>query len=193
MPRRIPFSPKKKRDQILGKRAQKRGDTELAPDPHDPGRARKGTKKSVRTAGSSRRLQSSFVKLPTPFLEHTRVLASTLPLGRPISTDAAVLQEHWDPLEGAPPLTCPKRPRWRYDMSKKELDANEQSLFGRWLTQTDDIVDRWCNPVAPASDAPDPSAPAPEAKMPHAPTSFERNLEVWRQLCVPLPFFQRME
>lgn len=67
-------------------------------------------------------------------------------------------------------------------MSKKELDANEQSLFGRWLTQTDDIVDRWCNPVAPASDAPDPSAPAPEAKMPHAPTSFERNLEVWRQL-----------
>ncbi|KAH9937255.1 uncharacterized protein B0H18DRAFT_1091510 [Fomitopsis serialis] len=113
-------------------------------------------------ADASRRLQSSFVKLSADFLNDTRTLASDLALTRPIPPQAAIWPER----------------SWRYDMSKKEVEANEEGLFRKWLAQTDDAV----NHRATAISQPDPDHPAPAAKMPSAPTSFERNLEVWRQL-----------
>ena len=70
-------------------------------------------------------------------------------------------------------------------MSKKEVEANEEGLFNKWLAQTDAAVEQWAasinEPVSGDSGA--------VAQMPSAPTSFERNLEVWRQLYVlPLRF-----
>ncbi|PCH33931.1 nucleoside triphosphate hydrolase protein [Wolfiporia cocos MD-104 SS10] len=195
MPRRIPNSHKKRREKLLLKRAVKRGDTSPpARADRDPkrNRKRKGVKAAhapeTRRADSSKRLQSSFIKLPSRFLEDTRVLAAQLPLVRPIPLDAAIFPGTYQPAPSSSSdagsssasdnLTCPKRPQWRYDMTKKEVEANEEGLFRKWLAQTDSILSEWCSPdVEVTSDS-----QAEPTEMPHAPTSFERNLEVWRQL-----------
>ncbi|KAL0951561.1 hypothetical protein HGRIS_008243 [Hohenbuehelia grisea] len=135
---------------------------------------------------SSRRLQSSFIKLSPAYLAQTKSLADNLLLERPIPLVSALLPEIDSPSRlGASPnasetLSCPKRPKWRYDMSKKELEANEEGLFKKWLQQTDDLVERWRNQTNTVED------PALEqeskTEMPRSMTFFERNLEVWRQL-----------
>ena len=204
MQRRKPFSAKQRKEQLQLKRAVKRGDVP-PPAPAKPDRHRKGRKGPTGqplaanarppAADASRRLESSFVKLPPAFLESTKALAASLPLTRPIPPDRAILPDVDKPPHGAhdAPLTCPKRPKWRYDMSKKEVEANEEGLFRKWLAQTDDAVNAWATSqsfAAPTGRTSPPAAahePAPgEAtateRMPHAPTSFERNLEVWRQL-----------
>ncbi|KAI1789795.1 P-loop containing nucleoside triphosphate hydrolase protein [Ganoderma leucocontextum] len=200
MQRRKPFSAKQRKEQLQLKRAIKRGDVS-PPPPSKPDRHKKGRRGNIlpsttRTAAadSTRRLESSFVKLPPAFLEKTKVLASTLPLARPIPPELAILPDVDKPLSAADPLACPRRPKWRYDMSKREVEANEEGLFNKWLYQTDATVNAWCNPGT--HDAPQ-SSSAPVAhseganrrdsgaiadQMPLAPTSFERNLEVWRQL-----------
>ncbi|GBE77748.1 hypothetical protein SCP_0106300 [Sparassis crispa] len=77
-------------------------------------------------------------------------------------------------------------------MSKKEVEMNEEGLFKKWLAQTDDTINQWCNVgqqtqsddfcEGPAEDSGTSAHGPPEPSMPQAPTSFERNLEVWRQL-----------
>ena len=210
MHRRKPFSAKQRKEQLQLKRAVKRGDVP-PPPPSKPDRHRKGRKgptgqlvgptTRAAAAESTRRLESSFVKLPPAFLEKTKVLASTLPLTRPIPPELAILpdvdklEQSADGGRTAGELTCPRRPKWRYDMSKKEVEANEEGLFKKWLAQTDEAVNAWCNPssdYAPqTSSAPakldndiNRTSEAPADPMPRAPTSFERNLEVWRQLYV---------
>lgn len=159
---------------------------------------------------SARRLQSAFVKLPPEFLERTKTAAATLPLERPIPLEAALLHDPADtltditdpipkstdhdvipnpePLSAANvTLTCPKRPKWRYDMTKEMVEKNEEALFRRWLDQSDEAVDAWCESqnarVTPANGT---GEEAQTTSMPHAPTSFERNIEVWRQLYVSI-------
>ena len=194
MPRRVPNSAKKKRTKIQKKRAVKRGD--VSPPPQNEKRRRNAYRKPV-TAPSgeviaARRLQSSLVKLSPEFLQETRRLSATLPLPRPIPPEAAA----WVVDDGTQTTdvdrnkhdrpTCPKRPKWRYEMSKKELEQNEQGFFKKWLDQTDSIIENWCTPVDNQTST-DSSSEAivltqePEV-MPKARASFERNLEVWRQL-----------
>ena len=197
MPRKIAFSAKQRREQLRLKRAVKRGD--ISPPPPIKRKTRKqptGTRHSTSRAAaatSTRRLESSFLKLPQAFLEKTRVLASTLPLPRPIPPELAILSDVDKPAPGADSsplnqLTCPRRPEWRYDMSKKEVEANEEGLFKKWLAQTDASLNAWCSTddvVQHAPDAPAHIQPAASDKpesMPHAPTAFVRNLEVWRKL-----------
>lgn len=202
MHRRKPFSAKQRKEQLQLKRAIKRGDVSpppLSKPDHRPKKGRRGTNtlpSTTRTtaADSTRRLESSFVKLPPAFLEKTKVLASTLPLARPIPPNLAILPDVDKPQRsGTDALACPRRPKWRYDMSKKEVEANEDGLFKKWLNQTDATVKAWCNPsthdapktssttvAPPEGDRKDSGAVADQ--MPPAPTSFERNLEVWRQL-----------
>ena len=202
MHRRKPISAKQRKEQLQLKRAVKRGDAP-PPPPAKPDRHRKprrgptgqplGSATRSAAAESTRRLESSFVKLPPAFLERTKVLASTLPLTRPIPPEAAILADVDKPPPGAvsphgSQLTCPKRPKWRYDMSKKEVEANEEGLFKKWLAQTDAALAAWSNPADVGQPAAhegfgDITKSVPES-MPHAPTSYERNLEVWRQLCV---------
>ncbi|PIL31736.1 hypothetical protein GSI_06440 [Ganoderma sinense ZZ0214-1] len=201
MQRRKPFSAKQRKEQLQLKRAIKRGDVS-PPPPSKPDRHKKGRRgntlpSTTRTAAadSTRRLESSFVKLPPAFLERTKVLASTLHLARPIPLKCAILPDVDKPPSAADALTCPRRPKWRYDMSKKEVEANEEGLFKKWLYQTDAAVNAWCNPTTSTQDGPQ-TASAPVTlteddrkgssaiadQMPPSPISFERNLEVWRQL-----------
>ncbi|KAI0931779.1 hypothetical protein AcW2_000590 [Taiwanofungus camphoratus] len=204
MPRRKPASSKQKKAQLQLKRAVKRGDVSPPSQSERHHKDKKGPSsraigQSSRTtphADSSRRLQSSFVKVPPDFLEKTKVLASTLPLVRPIPAQAAIWPDDNDkgteerserPLNGQ--LTCPKRPKWRYDMSKKEVEMNEEGLFKKWLSQTDAALTDWCSVTGPQQDSVQNIGQKSEVQqrsvpteMPRAPTSFERNLEVWRQL-----------
>lgn len=206
MQRKRIFSGRKRKAQLQLKRAAKRGD--ISPPPpikrthkgrRGPGHASDDPAVASREAAaeSARRLQSSFVKLPKKFLEETKVLAATLPLERPIQPEVVTLQSEpflpqQDAQQGSSEnktvkLTCPQRPKWRYEMSKKEVQQNEEGQYRKWLDQADEIVHDWCDPSEDSSSpndgdkdstAADPSPPT----MPRAPTSFERNLEVWRQL-----------
>lgn len=193
-PRKKPFSAKQKKEQLQLKRAVKRGEIEPPPKLDRHGRPQKKPMAQINASpgqaaavDASRRLQSSFFKLSADFLDDTRALASEIPLTRPIPPQAAIWQETSSGSdtgceEPKLPLTCPKRPKWRYGMSKKEVEMNEEGLFSKWLAQTDAAVNQW----AASINEPVSEDTAPVAKMPSAPTSFERNLEVWRQLYVSL-------
>ena len=188
MPRKVAFSHRKKKEQLLRKRAIKRGDIDPsdAPTTHSDRRRRPRVQHSTAdnaVVESARKLQSAFVKLPKEFLQQTRLLSASLPLQRPIPSQAAIWTDavavHDDDAKSHQ-LTCPRRPKWRYDMSKKEVEKNEEGLFKKWIDQTDALVDAWSEPdVSSAVDSPD---KIDVDSMPRAPTTFERNLEVWRQL-----------
>lgn len=150
---------------------------------------------------SARRLQSAFMTLQKEFVERTREGAIALPLERPIPAEVVILRESVvadDSFEAAntttatvgddviseptptivvSPLSCPRRPEWRYDMTKESVTKNEQVQFNRWIDQTDDAVADWFE-RQPANSS------HGRELMPHAPTTFERNVEVWRQLYV---------
>lgn len=191
------------------KRAVKRGDISPPPALKPDRRVRKPRNPAIALpdhARHARRLQSEFIKLPAPFLKKTEILASAIPLPRPVPPEAAILPdvnaespssaEHTstgvalaeNTSTPAIPLTCPRRPKWRYDQSKNEIEANEEGLFAKWLAQTDTALSAWCtteDPPAPDPTPADQEPPPPNAEpeqMPHAPTSFERNIEVYRQL-----------
>ena len=176
------LSGKQRKAQLKLKRAVKRGD---APQPEQPQKRKRGT----REPRNARSLQSQFVKLDKGFLDDTRALAGSIVLRRPIPTDVAVLRLDWITPSQAQ-LTVPKRPRWRYQMSKDELDANEQAYFRTWLAQQDAIIDQWKRALNAPSTETNPSADltsdhvddSETHPMPHPPTHFERNIEVWRQL-----------
>ncbi|EGO31038.1 hypothetical protein SERLADRAFT_432699 [Serpula lacrymans var. lacrymans S7.9] len=204
MPRRIPASAKQRRAKIQSKRAVKRGDApppEPKPrKPHQkPRRGPTGALLGPANASlkeSSRKLQSAFVKLDPHFLEQTKDLAASLPLIRPIAVDACLLRsgsgdEEEDKANSL--LAVPKRPKWRFDMTKKEVECNEEGWFKKWISETDDAVQQWCVRSSPKvkdveegpdteSDKDDMSLPEEPSSMPRAPTYFERNIEVWRQL-----------
>ncbi|CAA7265899.1 unnamed protein product [Cyclocybe aegerita] len=183
-PRRKPTSTRqKKADQQL-KRAIKRGDV---PPPEVKKTANRHHKRRIGPTGqqigstdtaaieSARKLQSAFVKLPPGFLEETKVLASNLALPRPIADEKTVF--HWADRDDDPNLevlSCPKRPKWRFDMSKIEVERNEEGVFTKWLAQTDQAIEKWQNQQVP--NTPD------QVCMPRSTSYFERNLEVWRQL-----------
>jgi len=194
MPRRKPISGKQKKEQQQIRRAIKRGDIPSAEYTNQPSRNRKraragplgklGNPNVVTT--SARKLQSVFIKLPPTFLEETEAIASTAPLFRPISYK--VTHSHDFANDSSTTdlgiLSCPRRPKWRFDMSKKEVEHNEEGFFKKWLAQTDELVERWqkgrkSEPLE-SEDAPE-FYGQPLAGLP-SPTYFERNIEVWRQL-----------
>ncbi|KAL4241690.1 Ras GTPase GNL1-like protein [Abortiporus biennis] len=197
MHRKIAFSAKQKKAQLQEKRAIKRGDIE--PLSHQEQKDRKRKNKIIKSQihgipppaphapDQSRKFMYGLAKLPQKFLEETQILASTVPLLRPIPSESAILY----PSVLAPTtalgardetgktisdqLTCPKRPKWRYDMTKNEVEKNERVWFQKWLDQTDTVIHGiYDGEIKESSDG--------IPTMPHAPTSFERNLDVWRQL-----------
>ncbi|KIM47738.1 hypothetical protein M413DRAFT_208353 [Hebeloma cylindrosporum] len=179
-PRRKPTSTRqKKADQQL-KRAIKRGDAppqEVKKTGHHHRKPRQGptvTGTNINVVESARKLQSAFIKLPPRFLEETKAIASNSPLARPIPDQDAIFHD-FDRNDDASldPLSCPKRPKWRFDMSKLEVERNEEGLFKKWIEQTDEALEKWQNKV---------NLSEPADTMPRSPSYFERNLEVWRQL-----------
>ncbi|KAF8216064.1 hypothetical protein K438DRAFT_1560283 [Mycena galopus ATCC 62051] len=180
-PRRKPTSTTQKKAAQKAKRAIKRGD--LPPEPKKPAKSRHHRGPPVSDAvQASRKLQSAFVALSAEFLEKTRVLAATLPLTRPIPSQTCIFPiTNFDDKFA---LTCPRRPKWRFDMSKTEVERNEEGLFRKWLAETDEAVEAWQNP--PKEETPEDGSQDAQATlsitMPRSTTYFERNLEVWRQL-----------
>ncbi|THV07519.1 P-loop containing nucleoside triphosphate hydrolase protein [Dendrothele bispora CBS 962.96] len=167
MPRKKPTSTRKKKEEQQLKRAVKRGDA--PPPPKKPQHSKKylaARSGPSAASDSSRKLQSSFIKLSADYLDKTKALASNTPLIRPIPSNAILLPMH---VTDQGPLTCLRRPKWRFEMSKKEVERNEEGVFKKWMKQMDEIVDQWQN------NDNHPSTPP-------SPTYFERNLEVWRQL-----------
>lgn len=189
MPRKkITSRTQKKADQKL-KRAIKRGDVE-APEPKKRPKHKQGRRPapSSSDAGKRLQLQSTFVKLSPKFLEETRKVAFNLPLDRPLSPQVAVLAHPETGTFNADAFICPRRPKWRFDMSKLEVERNEEGLFKKWLAESDNIVEKWRGDldakrqVAPAGSDDHESNAETQLIMPASPTYFERNLEVWRQL-----------
>jgi len=83
-------------------------------------------------------------------------------------------------------LTCPSRPKFRYDMTKKEVEKNEEGWFKKWMKSTDEIMDEWIDgepveePVVINGEGQDELEK--KASWPRSVSWFETNLEVWRQL-----------
>jgi hypothetical protein len=115
----------------------KRGDLP-APTPE------KSTKKSRRSrkppadddaalviAARSRMLVSSFLKPSAEFLEVSKKAAATEPLVRPVPESSRVLSVGVSGTVEDRALVCPGRPKWRYEMSKKEVEKNEEGLFAK--------------------------------------------------------------
>ena len=200
MQRRKPASAKQRKAQLQLKRAVKRGDVPLADSQKSRNRPNSTGRRVGRLVGpsgsqgphvaSARRLQSSFVKVPAAYLEQSKNVASTVPLSRPITLKRVVLDNlpvirsigvPKDP-DGAHSisLTCPKRPKWRYDMAKKEVERNEEGMFEKWLAQTDSSIARSLRVEQAVQDGDNPTPHG--VPVLQSLTCFERNLEVWRQL-----------
>ncbi|KAL1670708.1 hypothetical protein GGF50DRAFT_42024 [Schizophyllum commune] len=116
------------------------------------------------------RLESSFIRLSPEFLEITKKRASDTPLPRPIPASHAIFPSEQSSTEGY--VSCPRRPKWRYDQTKTEVEKNEEGLFRKWLAEADEKI----NGFADASDVLSAEGPI------RSPCYYERNLEVWRQL-----------
>ncbi|QRW24653.1 50S ribosome-binding GTPase [Rhizoctonia solani] len=168
MPRRKPFSAKQRKAQLQEKRAIKRGDlpgpivdTNIKRTKKKAGGRRPATDSdaAVATANRARMLISSFLKPSPQFLEASKKAASTEILVRPIPESSAILS----------PGIC--------EVSDQGLtfEKNEEGLFAKWIAQTDEAINTWrqANLV--------PVQGTTESILP-APTYYERNIEVWRQL-----------
>ena len=191
MTRKKPFSNKQRKAQLQEKRAVKRGDASPPPAKRNPKQKRRFLASRSAGAGtvdaqavaSSRKLQSAFIKLSPAYLEKSRLIASKQPLPRPLPPSVAIFNPddiYQSSEEEAQKLSCPKRPKWRYDMSKIEVEKNEEGQFKKWLGQTDQVLKEWVDRGSSPSSAV--TGNQDEDVMPRAPTHFERNLEVWRQL-----------
>ncbi|KAF8601025.1 P-loop containing nucleoside triphosphate hydrolase protein [Ceratobasidium sp. AG-I] len=180
MPRKVAFSAKQRKAQLQEKRAIKRGDLP-APEPDKnakKSRRRRGpaadSDAALAAAARSRMLVSSFLKPSAEFLEASKQAAATKPLERPVPESARILGVGVGEVEDQG-LICPRRPKWRYEMTKNEVEKNEQGQFEKWIAQTDDTITAWRKTnMIPLPDSDDRILPAP--------TYYERNIEVWRQL-----------
>lgn len=197
MARRKPASSKQRKAELQVKRAIKRGDIPPpAPHPKPPRgkRARHDVPRGIPSAKavdpSSKRLQSAFLKVEPEFLEKSKLIAGIEPLTRPLPKETVVLDGNEVGFDKEGDLTCPRRPKWRFDMAKKEVEHNEEGVYQKWLSEVDGYVEIWRRAEPQASLAKDTIEPSTTtvvstdatAKVPGSPTYFERNLEVWRQL-----------
>ncbi|XP_037982281.1 guanine nucleotide-binding protein-like 1 [Motacilla alba alba] len=176
MPRKLPFSAKRKKQQLRDRRERKRGDAPAGPAPgpgsrsgsrerggdgppgdpppepprrHDPGRFRLqlGGPRGQALERSRRRAQEELLEL--------------LP--------ESALELDPDSVYG-PGLDFPRRPPWSFGMSPEELRAREEAAFGDFLRGLGDTGD------TPGDITVD-SAGDSRGLAP-----FEHNLETWRQL-----------
>lgn len=188
MPRKTPISNKRRKEQLLVKRALKRGDISI--EDHDAIRTQQKLKTAKRRPGAvaarsggpvnttSRKLQSKFIALSADYVARTRNLAYALPLERPLPPERAVfpleILEDRDPKRR---LICPSRPKFRYGQTKTEVEKNEEGVFKKWLKNVEEVVHEWV-------DGDEEQVYAGESihQVPRGPTWFETNLEVWRQL-----------
>lgn len=187
MPRRVPYSPKKKRQQIQDKRAVKRGD--LDPDevrvPTHVPKARSHLRMSNLPTDDGRKLQSRFIALPPDYATTTRNLAYSSVLPRPLPS-SSVLFPVDIMLRDEGKMRCPVRPRFKPGSTKKEVERNEEGIFKKWMRETEEVVHSWVDGGSASSSLEKGKEKAEvdeeESQWPRSPAWFETNLEVWRQL-----------
>ena len=93
----------------------------------------------------AREMQSrfKFLSVSPEYLAHTQKIAFERPLERPIPTELMLYRSAID-REQTPEkrerarqlddrLNCPRRPKWKYGVTKKELEKNEEGNFAKWL------------------------------------------------------------
>lgn len=81
-------------------------------------RRQQEARRSARSA-----LESRFIKLKPEVIDHYKTVISKRPFQRPIPTELGVLSDRELGLEdGNEDLVCPKRPKWKYYMTKKEVE-----------------------------------------------------------------------
>ncbi|KAF8313837.1 P-loop containing nucleoside triphosphate hydrolase protein [Clavulina sp. PMI_390] len=186
MPRRKPVSAKQRKAQLQEKRAIKRGDL----PPPDPSTARRPNKKrpghanvrnnlprdsnEVDKVQAARKLQSAFMKPSPSFLDLSKRIAASRALPRPLPQE--VVYPPPELMNPASDLGCPRRPKWRFDMSKKEVEVNEERQFEVWLKGAKTKIAEWRGIDLESTED---RIATGEIK---SPSYFELNLEVWRQL-----------
>jgi hypothetical protein len=92
--------------------------------------------------------------------------------------------------EGEERLSCPARPKFKFGQTKKEVERNEEGVFGKWLEGVKGVVQDWSEgggDVREGELAVDNEEKVEEdeedvVKWPRGSSWFETNLEVWRQL-----------
>lgn len=142
MGRRQPISNKQRKAQLQEKRAIKRGDIDPPPDKDKPprrnnrggGRSQNALRLASRSDDptiaatsrnaaakieNSRKLQSAFRKLTPEFIAAWREKAAGDVLIRPVPEHAIRIPRSLVEREEARDLSTPKRPKWRFEMSKK--------------------------------------------------------------------------
>ncbi|KAG1277072.1 hypothetical protein G6F66_012391 [Rhizopus arrhizus] len=166
--RKVPFSGKKKKQQLQEKNARKQekasyqdpssfdylGKSKPLANLSDHFVSSTGvgttTKDFIHDSNTTpKRLVSVFEKLLPQEIEREK-LKSMQPLERLPKAKVEAAKESID---------FPKRPYWDYDMSKEEVERHEEESFKRWMT---DIEEKYGGEEGLGW--------------------FERNLEVWRQL-----------
>ncbi|KAI0308134.1 hypothetical protein B0F90DRAFT_1621823 [Multifurca ochricompacta] len=188
MHRKKPVSGKQHKAQIQAKRARKRGDIDSVHDKSNPPPAGSGLSNSRAVISTQRQLglESSFIRIPSALLEQGKAIAASVPLPRPIRRAAAIWALHSGRIPSEQEsqmraqIVCMCRPRWRYEMSKKEVEKNEAGLFTKWLEKSDALVEEWVS--AAVAEKQQSLERLDHNTMPLSPSIFERNLEVWRQL-----------
>ncbi|KAI0315263.1 hypothetical protein OF83DRAFT_1277345 [Amylostereum chailletii] len=194
MPRKKPASSKQRKAELQTKRAIKRGDLEPEALPSkDPKSRNRHSGRSLESdagrpgpspqAASISRLQSTFVKLSASLLEKSKISASRIPYNVPFLPLGRIAPEREAEMSGT--MTCMRRPKWRYEMSKKEVEKNEEGMFTKWLAVNDKLVEDWVTlgeEEREASRAGEDLRASEEESVPLSPTIYERNIEVWRQL-----------
>ncbi|GAA5953335.1 hypothetical protein JCM3765_005008 [Sporobolomyces pararoseus] len=206
MARKKPFSGKARKAQLQHKRAVKQANQTPVPFPADAANAStsstnnasqvklvtgRGTqsKAAFRTTeqrardemhGSRMALESRFIRLPKEVQEINRNKAATEILERPIQEEMGVLRVEELQPAGGEELICPKRPKWSYNSTKKEVEKNEEGMFRKWLTETDEALAKLSSSQREL-DQDDAYGDLPTS-MNSSPTFYERNLNVWRQL-----------
>lgn len=215
--RKKPNSAKQKKATLQDKRAAKRGEVVESSTQKTATGARTGKKGAAggvkshlaRSQGDStaankvKALQSRFLKLSPIYLARTQAIAFNVPLPRPIPPQSLIYQDV--AVRDAPPellarLTCPRRPKWRYGMTKKEVERNEEGLFVKWMDEMQEVMSEYLSlgdqdsaSLATAGGTMTPMTtrravasistdPADLAKSIRSPSYYEQNLEVWRQL-----------
>ncbi|KAJ9122967.1 hypothetical protein QFC24_004005 [Naganishia onofrii] len=215
MARKKPASNKQKKAALQEQRAIKRGDipagtprehTNIKLKPSASQNALPSRSEALGTVDwqarrKARELQSAFTGLSKTYVEAANRKAFNVPLPRPLPPSAVLfrnpVQQETDEQvrekvkELDERLYCPIRPKWRHSMTKKELDRNEEMVFGRWLEEMDATHGEYLQ--LPHMDDNDTEGNQhrgsgerergkDDASTTRSPSFFERNLSVWRQL-----------
>jgi hypothetical protein len=146
-----PFSGKARKAQLQHKRAQKQANATPVPFPADAANPSSSTTKDIKIVsgrnaqtktafrtteqrardemhGSRMALESRFIRLPKEVQDINRNKAATEILERPIEEEMGVLRVEELQPAGGEELICPKRPKWSYNSTKKEVEKNEGEL-----------------------------------------------------------------